>query len=127
MAKHILISENKIAGISENRYEVHESMKWIEGPDNVDETWLYDSTNNTVIPRPKETVDHQFARMHTYPSVEEQLGLLFKDIENGVFGETAKTGEFYKLIKGIKEDLPKGTPVTEEKLSTTIEKYNSNL
>lgn len=45
---------------------------------------------------------YQLERKVDYGAVEEQLDLLYHDIENGVFGESAKTGEFFKYITSVK-------------------------
>ena len=42
-----------------------------------------------------------------YGFIEEQLGKLFNDIDAGLFGEQAKTGEFYTHIKAVKDANPK--------------------
>lgn len=34
--------------------------------------------------------------------------MLFKDIEAGKFGDTAKTGSWYTHIKSVKDNNPKG-------------------
>ena len=39
-----------------------------------------------------------------YPSVEQQLDLLFKDIQNGTLDTT---GEFYTTLNTVKTDNPK--------------------
>lgn len=36
-----------------------------------------------------------------------QLEKLYDDIDSGLFGEDAKTGQFYLYIKGIKDSIPK--------------------
>lgn len=36
-----------------------------------------------------------------------QLEKLYDDINAGLFGEDAKTGQFYLYIKGIKDSIPK--------------------
>jgi len=36
-----------------------------------------------------------------------QLEKLYDDIDAGLFGEDAKTGQFYLYIKGIKDSIPK--------------------
>ena len=36
-----------------------------------------------------------------------QLEKLYDDIDAGLFGEEAKTGQFYLYIKGIKDSIPK--------------------
>lgn len=39
--------------------------------------------------------------------ITTQLEKLYDDVDAGLFGEAAKTGEFYNFIKGIKDDIPK--------------------
>ena len=39
--------------------------------------------------------------------IPEQLDMLWHDIDEGLFGEQAKTGEFYSTIKSIKDNAPK--------------------
>jgi hypothetical protein len=34
--------------------------------------------------------------------------MLYKDIDAGLFGESAKTGAFYLAIKAVKDTHPKG-------------------
>lgn len=45
-------------------------------------------------------------RNRKYPDWREQLDLLYKDIDNGLLGETAKTSIFYQTIKQIKIENP---------------------
>jgi hypothetical protein len=52
--------------------------------------------------------DHNIARTKLYNDVKDQLDMLFKDIDAGLFGEQAKTGQFYQAIKLVKETHPKG-------------------
>ena len=51
---------------------------------------------------------HDTAREKLFPSIGDQLDMLFKDIDAGVFGDNAKTSSFYQTIKKIKETHPKG-------------------
>jgi len=48
----------------------------------------------------------QLMRIKTY-DVRQQLNLLYDDIEEGLFGEEAKTGKFASYIKSVKEQFPK--------------------
>ena len=43
------------------------------------------------------------ARVAAYERLEDQLDMLYKDIDAGKFGEDAKTGTWYLHIKGIKD------------------------
>tara|TARA_A100001388_G_scaffold194546_1_gene146693 strand:+ start:891 stop:1235 length:345 start_codon:yes stop_codon:yes gene_type:complete len=43
----------------------------------------------------------------TYSSIGDQLDMLYKDIESGKFGDTAKTGTWATHIKAVKDANPK--------------------
>ena len=42
-----------------------------------------------------------------YKDIREQLDLLWHDIDAGKFGDAAKTGEWYKDIKAVKDRFTK--------------------
>jgi hypothetical protein len=46
-------------------------------------------------------------RRASYPSIEDQLDIMWHDIYSGKFGEDAKDGEWFKSILLIKEQYPK--------------------
>jgi len=46
-------------------------------------------------------------RKEEYKFLEEQLDLLWHDVNAGVFGDNAKNSNWYKGIKAIKEKYPK--------------------
>ena len=52
---------------------------------------------------------HELAREKLYADIKEQLGMLYKDVEAGLFGETAKTGSWFQHIKEVKETHPVGS------------------
>jgi hypothetical protein len=52
---------------------------------------------------------HDIAREKLYADIKEQLDMLYKDIEAGVFGEKAKTGTWFQHIKEVKETHPVGS------------------
>lgn len=51
---------------------------------------------------------HDVARTKLYPTLADQLDMLFKDIDAGLLGDDAKTGQFYTTIKAVKDAHPKG-------------------
>jgi hypothetical protein len=55
-------------------------------------------------------------RESEYGHVNKQLNLLWDDIDNGLFGEEAKTGQWYQFVKTIKENNPKPDNLDEIKL-----------
>ena len=60
-----------------------------------------------VVLKKHELDKHKHPRQICYESLEEQLDMLFKDIDDGVFGSNAKKGAWYKHIKAIKDANPK--------------------
>jgi hypothetical protein len=50
-----------------------------------------------------EATDHT----SVYPTVTEQLDKLWHDIDAGLLGQPAKTGDFYLAIKSVKDANPK--------------------
>ena len=58
--------------------------------------------------RNKELQDFIANRKISYPELGEQLDCLWHDIDDGKFGETAKTGNFYTELKAVKDKYPSG-------------------
>ena len=59
----------------------------------------------------KTNTDNVFVleeKLSGYKSISDQLDLLWHDVDDGKFGADAKTGEFYKDIKAVKDRFPKG-------------------
>jgi len=46
-------------------------------------------------------------RKEKYESISNQLDLLYKDIESGLFGNSAKTGSWFTHVKTVKQNYPK--------------------
>ncbi len=66
---------------------------------------------------PEKPYDYAEKRRQNYPDLTEQLDKLYHDIEDGLFGDDAKTSEFYQARKKIKEAYPK----QEEEINTEME------
>ena len=49
-------------------------------------------------------IAHIPGRIGMYPKMSEQLDALWHDIDNGTLD---KTGEFYKMVKNVKDSHPK--------------------
>ena len=56
-----------------------------------------------VVLKKAELDKHVHPRQISYGNLEEQLDMLYKDIDYGVFGANAKKGAWYKHIKAIKD------------------------
>lgn len=50
-----------------------------------------------------EYYSYERTRSSVFPSIETQLDILYHDIEDGKFGENAKTSRWFTEIKAIKE------------------------
>lgn len=50
---------------------------------------------------------YSYLRKPEYGELNAQLDMLFHDIDNGLFGDNAKTGTWYNHIKTIKTKYPK--------------------
>ena len=90
------------------------------------------SNFNDFTPPPAEIVEkiqqlngYSHARANEYQILSEQLDMLFKDVDAGLFGENAKTGTWYKHIKTIKDANPKpeNMEVLEIELQQLIAKH----
>jgi len=49
----------------------------------------------------------QYRDDRQYPDVKEQLDMLFHAVDAGLFGELAKTSDFYITLKAVKDETPK--------------------
>ena len=65
-------------------------------------------------------------RIANYERIEEQLDLLFKDVEAGKFGDDAKTGLWYLHVKSVKDNnsKPSNPETLQEELDNLITKHH---
>lgn len=54
-----------------------------------------------------QTNEYQKFRAVTFPKITDQLDLLWHDIDQGLLGAQAKTGQWYQTIKSVKDQYPK--------------------
>ena len=50
-----------------------------------------------------EYAAYEGKRLRKYPDWREQLDMLYKDIDQGLLGEDAKSSQFYTAIKAVKD------------------------
>ena len=55
----------------------------------------------------EQSLDYTFVRSQEYQDIGSQLDLLYKDIQAGLFGDAAKTGQFAAHILAVKQQYPK--------------------
>ena len=53
--------------------------------------------------------EYPYLRKPEYGEINNQLDKLYHDINNGLFGENAKTGTWFNHVKNVKEKYPKPT------------------
>ena len=65
-------------------------------------------------------------RIQAYNRIEEQLDLLFKDVDAGKFGDDAKTGSWYLHVKSVKDNhtKPSNPAGLQEELDSLITKHH---
>ena len=76
--------------------------------------------NPEIIVRLHQLNQHKHHRHCDYGQVADQLDMLFKDIDAGLFGEQAKTGLFYNHIKNIKDRHPKIDSAERERIQSEL-------
>jgi hypothetical protein len=69
----------------------------------------YEHLNTTNVSPEEIALQHgRETRANLYDKLGDQLDRLFRDIDNGLLGDAAQTGEFYLHIKTIKDANPLG-------------------
>lgn len=79
-----------------------------------------------IVVRIDELTRHQHQRQIRYGRIENELDMLYKDIDAGLFGDAAKTGSFYLHIKSIKDDVPKVTDERKAVLESELDALFAN-
>lgn len=51
--------------------------------------------------------EYQKYRALSFPKITDQLDLLWHDIDQGLLGEAAKTGAWYRAVDAVKQQYPK--------------------
>lgn len=100
-----------VKGGSDARFEVHESFMWVEGPyelakgTDAPDYW-YHSDDREIrrnIPRP---TPYDLNRRMSYESIENQLDMLYHDMEAGLVpGKESST--WFAHVKSVKDQIPK--------------------
>jgi hypothetical protein len=62
-----------------------------------DEVWAEHEDNLA------EYAAYEGKRARKYPDIKDQLDMLYKDIDKGLLGDTAKASAFYTTIKAVKD------------------------
>jgi hypothetical protein len=79
-----------------------------------------------IVIRFAELNAHGHQRQIRYGKIENELDMLYKDIDAGLFGDAAKTGSFYLHIKSIKDDVPKVTDERKAELELELDALFAN-
>lgn len=90
-----------------NYKDLNGDLHWIPENEEPKEDWVEVQPPENPVPDMNFKPPYTALRQNAYPYLGDQLDMLYHDINNGVFGETAKTSEWYNTIKDIKESIPK--------------------
>tara|TARA_B100000965_G_scaffold250577_1_gene210715 strand:- start:12679 stop:13023 length:345 start_codon:yes stop_codon:yes gene_type:complete len=90
-------------------FDVHEDFFWKDIPDeDISEKqpseFEYEPTTGKIIAKVYAEPTPEENRFHTYPTMEQQLSMIWKDIDAGLM--PGKDGSWYKAIKEIKDKYP---------------------
>ena len=93
-------------------YNTHPTVVQIDGDaDAFDKDWNKVELDETKVAEEIKRLEaeydskqYQRDRATSYPSIQEQLDLLYHDMTNG---KGNKTGEWYKAVNKVKTDIPK--------------------
>jgi hypothetical protein len=86
------------------------NLKLMEIPARLTDIDQYCVENNQVVLRTEpvtQEFNYTFVRSQEYLTIGQQLDLLYKDIQAGLFGDAAKTGQFAAHILAVKQQYPK--------------------
>jgi hypothetical protein len=87
-----------------------DGLKLLEVAGRLDDIDRYQVVNGELVERSQpveEPLDYTFVRSQEYKDIGTQLDLLYKDIQAGLFGDAAKTGQFAQNILAVKQQYPK--------------------
>ena len=96
-------------------FEVHDTLYWVDCPDDADTYYLYDPEELTFedphaaskdeFGNPVEPFNMQ--RMRAYPPAGDQMDMLWKEIKDT--GSISVEGNWFQSILAVKEGIPKPT------------------
>jgi hypothetical protein len=94
-----LILNGKVVETAAAEFEVHESMTWVDAPDEVQHGWSYDGTSfvEPVVPQPS----YDQLRAAEYPPITDYLDGVVK-------GDQAQIAAYIAACQAVKAKYPKG-------------------
>ena len=95
-----LILNGKVIDMAAAEFEVHESMIWVDAPDEVQHGWSYDGT---AFAAPSETdpLPYDVLRAREYPPLIDYLDGVVK-------GDQAQIDAYVAACQAVKAKYPKG-------------------
>jgi hypothetical protein len=97
--KKALIFQNKVVDVAESEFEVHDSMSWMDCPDDcVSGHWELKAGKLQAIP--KEDPPYDKSRLREYPKIADYLDGIVKD-------DQAQIDKYIEDCKAIKVKYPK--------------------
>jgi len=94
-----LILDNIIVDVQESEFEVHESMIWVDCPNDCTTDWSY-SDGVFSEPEAPAPLTYSQLRARAYPRIQDQLDMQYWDSVNG-------TTTWADAIAAVKEANPK--------------------
>lgn len=100
-----------VQGGTEARFDVHEGFIWVDGPyelepKTTEADYHYNFQDREIQKVESKPSPYDLARRMEYPGVEEQLDMLFHDMETGLV-PGKESSDWYAAVKLVKENNPK--------------------
>lgn len=110
----LILKENpdfvqQIVSSAEQKFEVHNSFEWIEGPEVVEEgkeAFDYCYRDGQIVLKDPTPSSYEIERRMWYPTIGDQLDTLWHDMYSGKI-PGKENSEWFNLIADIKNQYPK--------------------
>ncbi|ATV46330.1 hypothetical protein [Lake Baikal phage Baikal-20-5m-C28] len=99
MNEHTYYDLTKSGDIDPTTGDPKNLISWVKASE-VMPSWI--DLNTRYLALVAEYDEYEGKRQRQYPTIQNQLDLLYKDIDSGYLGESAKSSQFYNVIKDIK-------------------------
>lgn len=91
------------------KFEVHKTFEWIEGPETIEEgkdAFDYCYEDGKIVLRTPPSTSYEIERRINYPTIGDQLDALWHDMNSGKI-PGKENSEWFNMVSDIKNQYPK--------------------
>lgn len=96
-----LIADGTVIQVHNSDFPVAEPWYWVDCPEDIRDGYMYE--DGRFSPPKLHKPSYDYMRRYEYPSLQEQLDMLYHDIKNN----NLNNGEWINTIDKVKEIYPK--------------------